>query len=504
MISSENFCSFILYLSNNESHIEKINKHALYIGYYAICKYGKRQYIVDDDENSDSDSELYSKSNNKTHFLALCNDLSYSYIYSYCVKPYYYTRERGDDRVDLKFVMNMKFDHNLNTFLKIITINKNTNYRLIQKFYTSIYCQKEHTLNYVKNTLLNDCTISSGAIDEIVRSDWLEAIIWLMKHNHLTITKLIKRWLFIKEYRIDYWNILERHFKQIVIKYEHTLDCLDINYIYILFPDINLKNNKKRNNIKSILLLLDDMNLAYLLGISIDVSSVRINKSILNKHLNKLVSKGYNKYYDELELFRKTKLSKFDIKNIENTLCENIYTYSPLDLILHHTNNISHAFTRVEYINMNRKKNFINYYTKHELSYLLESDIKRRLDIALHYKLPDSIPLKKLYEYYMSGGVIHNLIQHTKIDTLLLKDVIKSSIDIKELLPYRQEQIDNLIANHNIPSRFPHRLNNNHGDIPQISPYDELPSRFPVELPDDLIDSIYRMYTSIGLSEEDL
>jgi hypothetical protein len=381
----------------------------------------------------------YEEVNNK-HFLALCSDLSYAYIYYHCAHTYYYVTENDDsDKIDLTFFKNMSFSNNIYTFLRSITTNTNVNYRLKSKLYPNIYCQKEHTLTYIKK--ISDLDKQRDLCEEIIRCDWMEAIIWLLKENVIKMKQLLRRWIYMKVYLPIYWYKHKSTYKKLSLKYENSFQKDDIKYLYTLFPGICLNNMDNKNSAAHALSFLDDVNLAYLLGMPIHSSTINIDKKSLKNKLDKLINMGSDKYYKMIILQNKKNMQKWDIKNNENSLSETIFNYFPTDIFIDHSGEVSHLFTREEFQNMHDRNSYINYYTKKNLSHLAKTDIMRRIDIVNHYTLPPSAPMAEIYKYYMDKGILCNIMSYTRKEDMLemsdthkIYDIYMTELDNDTLL----------------------------------------------------------------------
>lgn len=449
IISSVKFCEYLLHNSKNPEYIK--NKFVLYIGYLAISRYKLDQYLC---VNVDIKSTIVKK-----HFLSMCNDMSYLYIYRSCGYEYYRIHP-NKEKVDINFVLHVHLDDQYDRFFKVLLYSNSKDYRTITKKKVLIYSQNIKFLEYCKknNNISDDTTF------DMIRNDWIEAILWLLKNNKIQISMLFYRWMQIKKNYPKYWNKISKYYISLTQKYKNNIEDKDLALANILFPDIYSGTDNYNYYVLS---MLDPIHLSYLLGMSIHNTYLSNTKDIM-KRLRILTDIGPTKYYDKIIQRNKNNIKDVNkLKNTKDSYIDDIFSYSISDIIIvkSNNNNILHAFTRPEFTNMNNKNNFINYYTKHKFSHLVISEIKKRLSIAKYYNLPTSCNLPELYNYYIKEGVNQYIVQNftSNIDqNFTLNDspifVIYTRLPEVPLLSYdflrndnnRNENIDSIMTVSNL------------------------------------------------------
>ena len=388
------------------------------IGYLSICQNKKTQYMDDD-----------------ILFLAKTTDIKYIMLYYNIYKNLDIPINKNNPEILLSsiyinldnIVLNKNIENIINALCTHSVLNENDivswsynnkYYNIISNQILSIRCHNEYVfIYYKKNKILDD------QIKEIIRNDWNEGIIFLLENKIITCNDLFPRLMYLLNNSDNINQLYFEHMKSFIVnileQYIDDIDEISYYYIKILFPEFYKEKIVNNMNPKNILSKLSNYKLAYLLGF--DINNNIPSKYNIKIRLNKLTKIGPDNYYKELAIKTKNwilskskqKLSNNHnilIQNEKDTMLELLENYSRSDILFVSTNNkektFLHIFTRAEYSDMVKNNKFLNYYTTKKLDYITISKIKLRVNISNSYKLSDTIPLRELYDIYISQNKV--------------------------------------------------------------------------------------------------
>jgi hypothetical protein len=260
-------------------------------------------------------------------------------------------------------------------------------------------------------------TNTSTVLSELVDSDWFDMFIKVDLKN--IIDHILDRLIYLRnKFPLYYYRVFRPNIISLfeIYKFPNKLPIDKYYTLNKIIPEIGKKFFASLSNYALTIASYPQNIQCYLLGYNIEYCS--FSNSDFFEALTKLSEIGIDKYYENIKFntqkFCENIASAISDRNINigdkgdkgdkgdegddyifcnttDTKYEDIFSYSPYDIIVLHINNKNFLYTRAEFEYMISNNN--NIYTRDKIPEAVKYNIENKLYYSLRNKLPASRPL---------------------------------------------------------------------------------------------------------------
>lgn len=377
--------------------LTSLSNDNMYYIYVYICKNKFNQYLDDG-----------------VHFLMKTSDLIYAIIYErllFSLNDTYILKEDSENKtldIRYKYLNHLVLNRERQELIDII-LNRYNIFRFDDicenKRKKMIKYRNIQILSYFDNT---NHIPTIHDINEIIYTNWIIGIKYLLDSNQINQSFLIYHLCALKTNDISYWKLLQNRYSALIdIDKIKSYNICQIKYLFPLLYDSITEDQY----IDIILSDYEIIYIAYILGFNI-YKKIPTYKGC-KKRLKEIYKVGYKKYYKKLrdKQFNKIQKNYSNIVNTENALFEDVYSYSPFDIIcvektqknyLNEKSKYTYIFTRSEFNSMiTDNKELTNFYTRESIENPTKEEFYQKIIFSNSHTLPQSMPLTELFEIYL-------------------------------------------------------------------------------------------------------